>query len=143
MPPPLPKQTIVIPDTTNKVAFGKYVADGLCACWGCHSADLSKQDPIHPENSLGFYGGGNPMLNFEGQVVRTANITMDKETGIGNLSIEQFRDAVRYNKNPKGGLLHYPMFPHTTLTDGEVDAIFAYLQTVPVIKNPVERFKGE
>jgi mono/diheme cytochrome c family protein len=140
-PPPLPERAITIPDTTDQIAFGKYVADGLCACYACHSADFAKQDALHPEKSLGFYGGGNPMLNYEGELVPTANITMDKETGIGNWTQEQFREATKYGKNPKGGPLHYPMFPHTTLTDTEVDAIWAYLQTVPPIKNAVVRYQ--
>ena len=141
VPPPLPAAPISIPDTANQVAFGKYTADALCVCYACHSADFAKQDPLNPEKSLGFYGGGNPMLNFEGEVVPSANITMDKETGIGNWTAAEFRDAVKFGKNPTGGPQNYPMFPHTTLSDGEVDAIFAYLQTVPKIKNRVERYK--
>lgn len=140
-PPPLPEKPIAIPDTTNKVAFGKYVADALCACYACHSADFAKQDAIFPEKSLGFYGGGNPMLNLEGETVMSANITMDKETGIGNWTQQQFYEATKFGKNPKGGPLHYPMMPHTTLTDTEVNAIWAYLQTVPPIKNQVPRYQ--
>jgi len=139
-PPNLPAAPIAVPDSTDRVAFGKYLANGLFNCYACHSADFKTMDTKVPERSVGFYGGGNPMLNYEGEMVPSANITMDKETGIGAWTVEQFRDAVKYGKNPKGGPLHYPMFPHTTLTDGEVDAIWAYLQTVPVIKNPVARY---
>ena len=141
-PPALPSQAVAIPDTADKVAFGRYVANGLCGCYACHSADFTKQDPIHPEKSLGFYGGGNPMLNYEGELVPSANITMDKTTGIGNWSYTQFYEAVKNGKNPRGGPLYYPMFPHTTLTDTEVSAIWAYLQTVPPIMNEVKRYKG-
>lgn len=140
-PPPLPQKPIVIPDSTDKVAFGRYVADGLCVCFACHSADFAKMDLLNPEKSLGFYGGGNPMLNMEGEVVPSANITVDKTTGIGSWTKEQFREAVKYGKNPKGGPLYYPMFPHTTLTDTEVDAIWDYLQTVPQITNAVARYQ--
>jgi mono/diheme cytochrome c family protein len=140
-PPAFPEKEIKLPDTTDQVAFGRYIANGLCACFGCHSADFTKQDPVNPEKSLGFYGGGNPMLNYEGELVPSSNITMDKETGIGNWTKEQFLDAVKYCKNPKGGLLNYPMFPHTTLADAEVEAVWAYLQTVPVINNKVERYQ--
>lgn len=140
-PPPLPEKPIVIPDTTDKIAFGRYVADALCACYACHSADFTKQDPLAPEKSLGFYGGGNPMLNYEGELVPSANITMDKETGIGNWTYEQFYESVKYGKNPKGGPLYYPMFPHTTLSDAEISGIWAYLQTVPPIRNPVTRYQ--
>lgn len=140
-PPPLPTQSIAIPDTADRLAFGRYVADALCACYACHSADFAKQDPLSPEKSLGFYGGGNPMLNMEQELVHSANITPDKETGIGNWTYAQFYDAVKNGKNPKGGPLYYPMFPHTTLTDTEISGIWAYLQTVPPIRNAVERYR--
>lgn len=140
-PPPLPAAPITIPDTTDRVAFGRYVADKLCVCYACHSADFKKLDYLVPENTAGFYGGGNPMLNKEGEIVPSANITMDKETGIGNWTQQQFYDAVKYGKSPKGGPLHYPMFPHTTLSDTEVNAIWAYLQTVPPLKNAVARYQ--
>jgi len=141
-PPELPAQPIAIPDSLDQVAFGRYVADALCSCYACHSADFTKQDALHPEKSFLYYAGGNPMLDLEGNIVPTANITFDKETGIGNWTIEQFRDAVKYNKNPRGGLLHFPMFPHTTLSDTEVDAVYAFLKTVTPIKNPVARYQG-
>jgi hypothetical protein len=80
------------------------------------------------------------MLNFEAELVYSANITMDKETGIGGWTKQQFLEAVKYGKNPKGGPLYYPMFPHTTLTDTEVNAIYDYLQTIPTIKNQVVRY---
>lgn len=140
-PPPFPEKTITIPDTTNQITFGRYVADALCSCYACHSADFTKQDMLNPEKSLGFYGGGNPLLNFEGELVPSANITMDKETGIGSWTKQQFLEATKYGKNPHGGPLYYPMFPHTTLTDTEVNAMWAYLQTVPPIQHKVQRFK--
>jgi cytochrome c2 len=140
-PPDLPSAPVMVPDSANQIAFGKYLADGLLACFACHSADFKTMDTQAPERSEGYYGGGNPMLNYEGETVPSANITMDKETGIGNWTKEQFRDAVKYCKNPKGGALYYPMFPHTTLTDGEVDAIWAYLQTVPTINHAVKRYQ--
>ncbi len=140
-PPMLPSTQVLAPDSTNKIALGKYLADGLYNCYSCHSADFKTMDTKVPERSEGYYGGGNPMLNYEGETVPTANITMDQETGIGNWTIDQFRDAVKYGKKPSGGPLYYPMFPHTALADSEVDAIYAYLKTVPSIKNKVLRYK--
>lgn len=81
------------------------------------------------------------MLNFDRELVPSTNITPDKETGIGNWNYQQFYDAVKFNKNPKGGALNYPMFPHTTLTDTEINGIWAYLQTVPPIKNQVNQYQ--
>ncbi|MBL7775746.1 MAG: hypothetical protein JNK89_07060 [Saprospiraceae bacterium] len=140
-PIPLPKQPIRIPDTTDVVALGRYVANGVCGCYGCHSADFKTMNDLEPEKSGGFYGGGNPLLNKERELVPSANITMDKETGIGNWTQQQFYEAVKFGKNPKGGPLYYPMFPHTTLSDTETNAIWAYLQTVPTLKNAVVRYQ--
>ena len=139
--PPFPERPILIPDTTNRVAYGKYVAN-LSDCYACHSGDILKVDPLIPENSAGYYGGGIAMRNEEGQTVTSANITMDKESGIGNWTEQQFIEAVRFGKKPGGGLLSRPMAPHSMLTDAEVSAIYQYLQTVPVIKNPVPRFQA-
>lgn len=142
-PPPLPEQTVTVPDSSNQVALGRYVADALCSCYGCHSTDFTKQDDLHPEKSFGYYAGGNPMLNREGEEVHSANLTMDKETGLGNFTEQQFLEAVKYGKNPRGGPLQYPMFPHSALSDTEVKAVWAYLQTIPAIKNPVQRYQAK
>lgn len=133
------KEPINVPDSTNIVEFGKYIANDMIACYACHSKDFSKQDPLHPENSLGFYGGGNPMPNLEGQIIPSSNITFDEETGIGKKYTEtQFVDAVRLCKKSDGSTLRYPMQPHITLTDYEVKAVYAYLKTIPKIKNQVK-----
>ncbi|MCU0326039.1 MAG: cytochrome c [Spirosomaceae bacterium] len=137
-PLPISTEPIRVPDSTNVIEFGKYVANDMIACYACHSKDFSKQDPIHPENSLGFYGGGNPMPNLEGQIIPSANITFDEETGIGKRYTEaQFVEAVKLCKKPDGGVLRYPMQPHISLSDYEVKAIYAYLKTIPKIKNKV------
>lgn len=137
-PYPLPKQAITIPDSTDKVAFGRYIANSMVGCYACHSVDFKTLNDIEPEKSAGFYGGGNPMLNLEGKIVPTANITFDEETGIGKkYTEEQFIKAVKMGVRPDGSLLRYPMVPHVTLTDYEVGAIYQYLKTVPKLKNKV------
>lgn len=132
------KEPILVPDSTNMVAFGKYIANDLIACYACHSGDFSKQNPLHPEQSFRFYGGGIQMPNLEGKLVASANLTFDEETGIAKKYTEtQFVDAVRLCKKPDGTMLRYPMQPHLTLTDHEVKAIYAYLKTIPKIKYDV------
>lgn len=142
VPPPMPTQTIAIPDTSNQVAFGKYVANDLSHCYACHCSDMLKVNSLDPEKSFGYYGGGIPLRNEAGETVMSANLTMDKETGIGTWTEQEFLDAVRFGKNPRGGTLSPPMGPHSMLTAQEVKAIFAYLKTVPVIKNPVQRYRA-
>lgn len=136
-PVALVKEPIYVPDSTNLVAFGQYIANDMIACYACHSKDFSKQDPLFPEKSLGFYGGGNGMPDLSGNIIYTSNLTFDNETGIGKYTEQEFIDAVKLCKKRDGSILRYPMIPHITLTDYEVKAIYAYLKTIPKIKNKV------
>ena len=103
---------------------------------------MVKVNNLVPEQTVGYYGGGTLMRNEQGETVTSANITMDPETGIGNLTEQEFIDAVKYGKKPGGGMLAQPMSPHSMLTDDEVKAIHTYLKTVPVIRNPVQRYQA-
>ena len=137
-PFPMPEKRIEKPDPNDKVAFGNYVANSVAQCFECHSADFKTNDSYTPENSIGFYGGGNPLKDLDGKIIPSPNITMDKNTGIGNWTEDEFVNAVKYGKRPDGSLLMFPMEKYTLLTDDEVKAIYAYLKTVPVIKNDVK-----
>lgn len=132
-PFPFPNHIIPQPDTTNKVAWGKYLVWNL-ECFSCHSQDYSKNDFLFPPNSAGYLGGGNKMP--EG--IYSANITPDKETGIGNWSEETFIRALRFGLKPDGTTSRLPMKPYVMLSESEADAIYQYLKTVPPIKNKVD-----
>lgn len=134
-----PSKKIPNPDTTNMISWGKYLANAQLECYACHSADFAKNDILNPQNSKGFYGGGNKMIGEGGQVLYSRNITMDEETGIGKWTEEEFIKAVKYGQVPHGQPLRQPMQPYSRLTDNEVKAIYAYLKTVPKISNKVER----
>lgn len=134
-PLPMPEKTIPMPDTSDQVALGKYLAYNL-ECFSCHSADFKTNDYLEPEKSPGYFAGGNKPLNRQGEVVLTANLTPDPETGIGKWSKEQFIQVLRFGTKD-GRPLAYPMLPYTQLTDEEAGAIFEYLQTIPAINNKV------
>lgn len=137
-PFPMPEEPIALPDTTDMLALGKYLAHNL-DCFSCHSADFKTNDFLKPEASKGYFGGGNKPLNLKGQVVPTANLTPDPETGIGNWTEEQFIKVVKYGLKEGEPAMQYPMQPYTSLTDTEARAIFQYLKTIPPISNEVER----
>ena len=135
-PEPYRKTPITKPDTTNMIALGEYYANGVTACFSCHSGDLTKINSLNPAASAGYYGGGSTFTDMEGNQIRSRNLTFD-ETGIANYSEEEFIKAVRFGQKPDGTMVRYPMVPHTSLTDKEVKGIYAFLQTVPKIKNVV------
>lgn len=72
----------------------------------------------------------------------TANLTPDKETGIGNWTVEQFKRALREGKS-KGLPAARPMLPpmpwfnYAHMTDEDLEAMFAYLQSLPAVHNQV------
>ena len=128
------------PDTTNIVKWGEYIALYKLECYACHSRDFAKNDYSFPEKSDGFFGGGNKFEMPDGSTVYSLNITPDEETGIGKWTEEEFVRALKYGQKPGGHpALRPPMKPYTGLTDGEAKAIYAYLKTIPKIKNKVER----
>ncbi len=136
---PMPAAPIEAPKPGDDVALGKYVATALADCFVCHSESFPTLDAMNPENSAGYMGGGNPVLDARGRVVRGANLTMDAETGIGAWSEEAFVRAVRAGIGPDNRPLRYPMLAYPDLTDGEVRAVWAYLKTLPKVANEVPR----
>ncbi|MCZ6618501.1 MAG: cytochrome c [Gammaproteobacteria bacterium] len=81
------------------------------------------------------FSGG---LRFETDfgTIFSSNITPDVETGIGAWTRAQFLRSMREGVDAKGEHL-YPAFPYTAftkVTDADLNAIFAYLETVPAVR---------
>jgi len=134
----MPEQKIGMPDTNNAVQFGKYLVYNL-ECFTCHSADYKTDNWEVPELSKGYLGGGNKPLDREGKVIVTQNLTPDNETGIGSWTEQRFVNALKYGTMENDRSLRFPMVPYIYLSDTEAKAIYAYLKTVPPIKNKVPR----
>jgi mono/diheme cytochrome c family protein len=70
----------------------------------------------------------------------TANLTPDPETGTGKWTRQMFIDIIRNQKHLGAGRPLLPPMPasqYANYSDDELGAIFAYLQTLPPIKNAV------
>jgi mono/diheme cytochrome c family protein len=137
-PLPYPEGPVLAPPASDRVAYGKYLATAKFDCFGCHSADFKSIDIMNPERSKGYFGGGNVLLDKQGKEIRSANLTMDKETGIGSWSEEDFIRTLRFGMRPDNTPLKYPMVPAPMITDEEASDIWAYLQTIPVVVNKVD-----
>ena len=97
---------------------GEYVAR-TSDCVACHT-------------TLGgeAYAGGLPMLTPLGAIYST-NITPDKETGIGNYSFDDFKNAVKHGVAP-GNRALYPAMPYPSyqiMPDEDMAAMYAYFMT--------------
>jgi len=139
-PLPYPTEPIPLPNERDELSFGRYLVTNL-DCWTCHSEDFKTLNVLEPEKTPGFLGGGNPVLDLSHRVVPTANITFDEETGIGRWSKADFIRAMRSGVRPDGRPILFPMGVTPELTDAELSAIYAYLASVPKIRNAVARAK--
>jgi mono/diheme cytochrome c family protein len=111
---------------SDRVSRGRYLTDAA-DCQACHTL----------EDGLPFAGGRAFKTQFG--TLYSSNITPDRETGIGAWSAGDFLRAVHKGVRPDGTHL-YPAFPYaayTYLTDDDVQVIWAYLRSVPAVKNPI------
>ena len=134
----MPSKPINRPDPADPVELGRYLVHNL-DCYTCHSADFKTINFEQPTETPGYMGGGNTPLNMEGEVMVTANLTPDKESGIGTWTEEKFIKALKTGQVEGEPALRYPMIPYTLLSDQEASAIYRYLRTVPPIHNDVKR----
>jgi mono/diheme cytochrome c family protein len=83
------------------------------------------------------FAGGRPMPTPFGNIF-VPNITPDDETGIGRWTPDDFYRMLHTGRSPNGTLL-YPAMPfanYTKVTRADSDAMYAYLMSVPPVKQP-------
>lgn len=133
-----------IPDTTDKVAYGKYIITAS-ACMHCHSKDVKGSIPAGAE-----YAGGKEFIMPNGKV-NSSNITPDKQTGIGNWTEEMFvrkfqqydTSFIPYNVTKKinnGFNSPMPWLVYGKMKAVDIKAIYAYLQSLKPVKNSVIKY---
>lgn len=131
------------PSPTDKLAYGKYLATSA-SCIECHTP-VNKGQIIEEQA----FGGGR-YFPMPGGLIASANITPDKETGIGswdeNNFIERFKMFDKNNgnnvsDNVKEGEFNsiMPWQKYAGMTREDLSAIFAYLKTVKPISNKVPK----
>ena len=70
----------------------------------------------------------------------TANLTPDKETGLGNWSARDFVGTIRTGRHMGKGRPILPPMPipvYQNFSDADLGAIYAYLRTIPAVRNRV------
>jgi hypothetical protein len=148
-------------DRADKIARGKYIV-ATSGCHDCHTPwkmgpegpgpDMDRMLSGHPEGMavppapkpdgpwLVSVAATNTAWSGPWGVSFTANITPDKETGIGKWTLRNFRDMLRTGRHMGQGRPVLPPMPvpvYRNLTDADTEALFTYLQSIPPIRNRV------
>lgn len=126
------------PSPADTVRYGELLA--RMACLACHS-ELSRGKPVSGRE----FAGGHEFAvgRF---VVRSANLTPDDETGIGQWSAERFVRKFRDYANlshasaPRAVQSNFtvmPWFGFAHMKEADLRAIYAYLRSLKPVYNPV------
>ena len=120
----------VHPDTTSE--YGHYLATYVANCRGCHTnRDLKTGAYIGD-----FYAGGFAMPSGmePGKAVVSPNLTPEPETGrIAGWSEQKFIERMRQGRVIPISEMPWEQFQQ--MTDNDLKAIYAFLQTLPAVKN--------
>lgn len=132
-----------IPSKNDAVAYGGYLFNAA-SCAECHS----KKENGKPIEGMELAGGFEfPMVT--GGIAKSANITQDKETGIGKWTetdfvkrFKSYTDSTYIsNKVSKGNFnTVMPWTMYGNMKEEDLKAIYAYLKTVKPIRNSVQKF---
>jgi hypothetical protein len=161
--PAPPPQAAAQPPAMSQVERGRYLVS-IAACDDCHTPnkmgpngpepDMSRRLSGHPENMKvdkppklegpWMFAGTGSFTAWAGPwgISYTANITSDKNTGIGQdlWTEELFIKAIREGRHFGTSRPILPPMPwpvYRNMTDDDLKAVFAYLRTVPAVNNHV------
>jgi mono/diheme cytochrome c family protein len=118
-------------DTTGLVARGEYIVRNVAVCGHCHSAD--------PRNADGPLSGGLAFRNWRLGTIRAANLTPDRETGLGAWSDAEIVRAIRSGEDREGHTLA-PVMPYAWfrgMSERDALAVARYLKSLPPVRNPL------
>jgi mono/diheme cytochrome c family protein len=112
---------------------GRYLVETLAGCGNCHTP----RGPNGPLKDKKFAGG--EIIKHEDFTAVVANITPELETGIGRWTDREIITAIREGRRPDGSLIGpaMPSRSYRHLADEDVEAIVAYLRSVPPVYNPI------
>lgn len=133
-----PAKGLDAPPASEKVAYGGYIVTALSHCFECH---VAMDAHGAPDFSRGAGAGGFEIKLAPSMGVRTPNITPDPETGIGKWSDAEIKTAITKGIRPDGRHLAPPM-PYgnfAQMTPQDLDAVVAFIRSIPPVKNAVER----
>jgi mono/diheme cytochrome c family protein len=127
-----PVRGVTAPPKAATAAYGRYLAHDVFDCAGCHTPGYA------PDKTQGeaLLQGGAAFVGAAGEPIRSPNLTAHP-TGLGDWTAAQLGRALREGVKPDGTAVRPPMPLFRGLEDVEVEALLAYLRSVPAREGEV------
>lgn len=125
-----PVESVPEPNKDDPVEYGRYLAHTLGHCTDCHTPLVEGQ---HDFSRIGAGGNLFPKPFVYSWNALAANITQHAELGIGSWTDDEIKRAITDGISRDGReLLPFMAFDfYRNITDEDLDAIVAYLRTLP------------
>jgi len=124
-------------DPDDPVAHGEYIAL-IAGCQYCHTP---ANERMQSYDGMDFGGGLGMWTN--GELVYSANISADTETGIGDWTVDDFIgrfrefEGVRIPITETGYQTQHAWTEYAKLSDSDLADIYAYIMAQPPVRNEV------
>lgn len=118
------------------VERGDYLVNAVMACDGCHTPRGAGGVFIMEKR----FSGGNQVWDTPQYTVKGANITPDRDTGIGAWSEADLKRSLVDGVRPSGVPLapQMPFAFYRILTPHDLDAVVAYIRSANPVRNEVQ-----
>jgi mono/diheme cytochrome c family protein len=111
---------VEIPTDAEAIAYGEHIAS-IRGCKACHGENLSGQIEFQ-----------DPMVG----VIANANLTRGQGSEVSDYTSEDWARSIRHGVGPDGKpLLIMPSNQHYIMSDKDLGALLAYIQSVPAVDN--------
>jgi hypothetical protein len=150
-----------VQSAADKAARGKYIVN-TSGCHDCHTPWVMGPKGPEPDMTRALSGHPQDMVLPPPPKVEepwvmtaaatntawagpwgisfTANLTPDRETGLGKWTLRNFKETIRTGRHMGRGrevLPPMPVMVYRNWTDADFEAVYTYLQSVPAISNRV------
>jgi cytochrome c553 len=113
-------EPVEIPTDPESIAYGEHLAS-IRGCKGCHGEDLSGQIEFQ-----------DPMVG----TIANANLTRGQGSEVADYTTEDWVRAIRHGIGRDGKpLLIMPSQQHYAMSDEDLGALLAYIQSLPPVDN--------
>ncbi len=114
---------VSIPTDEAAVARGEHIVKALAGCDGCHGENLGGMVLLEDPAILKLYG---------------PNLTKGQGGAGSHFNVEDWVRAIRHGVGPDGKpLLLMPAQQYRSMTDEDLGALLAYIQSLPAVDNEV------